>query len=83
MSVSVTRGGTRVRRDGFEEAFLRERLGQVLIRSHHPTPARSNKPSLDESITTACHETRIFLDERTGLVTVEARHHDVDEYQVG
>src|SRR3982751_419851 len=33
---SALRGGTiDVRRDGFEEALFRERLGQVLVRSHH------------------------------------------------
>ena len=45
--------------------------------------ARSNRPSLDDSmITGVAWNFGVFLDQRAGLVAVEARHHDVDEDEV-
>jgi len=46
--------------------------------------ARSNRPSLlDSMMTGICPEHLVVLDERTGLIAVETRHHDVHEDDVG
>ena len=46
--------------------------------------ARSNSPSLlDSMITGVFLEGAIVLDQRAGLIAVEARHHDVHEDDVG
>ena len=46
--------------------------------------ARSNRPSFDDSmITGVALMLAALLDERAGLVAVQARHHDVDEDEVG
>ena len=45
--------------------------------------ARSNRPSFDDSMITGVSlELGVLLDQRAGLVAVEARHHDVDEDEV-
>ena len=46
--------------------------------------ARSNKPSLEDSIITGiCTENLVVLDERAGLIAIETRHHDINENDVG
>src|SRR5664279_6269867 len=69
-------GGTvDVRSHGLEEAFFGKRLGEVLVGSHHPAAG-----PIEEAILRRQHDHRgpleflVLLDERAGLVTVEARH---------
>src|SRR5438105_3633783 len=75
--------GARMRRHRLQEAFLRERLRQILIRSHHASPR-----AVEKSIFRRQHhdgrvmKPRVLLDERARLITIEARHHDVDEDQI-
>ena len=70
--------------DRLEQAFLGERLGEVLIRSHH-APART----VEQPVLRREHddrrrvELRVLLDQRARLVAIEARHHDIDKDQVG
>jgi hypothetical protein len=76
------RAASHVRRHGLQQAFLRERLRQVLVGADHPTAG-----AVEKAVFRREHdhrhrvETAVFLDQRTGLVTVEPRHHDVDEDQ--
>src|SRR5690606_9396161 len=59
-----------------EQLVLGERLGQVLLRAHEP-PARA----VEEAVLARQHdhggvlEHAVVLDQRTGLIAVEARHH--------
>src|SRR5689334_15540943 len=73
-----------VRLDGAQQAFLREGLGEVFVRAHHAA-ARA----IEQAVLRREHDHRrlavlaALLDERARLVAVKARHHDVDEDEVG
>src|SRR5439155_4647869 len=79
-----SRRRARVRCDRLEQAFLRERLRQILVRSHHPASR-----AVEKSVLRRQHhdrrvmKSRVLLDERARLVAVESRHHDVDEHEIG
>ena len=66
--------------DRVQQLVLREGLGEVMFRAHDPA-ARAIK----QSVLARQHDDRdrledlVVLDERTGLITVESRHHDVNE----
>src|SRR5882672_4231525 len=74
----------RVRAHSFQQAVLGERLGQVLVRTHHPAA----RP-IEQSVLRGEHDhgrprkMRVLLDERAGLVPVQARHQNVHEYDIG
>src|SRR5260221_662446 len=63
-----------------EQRFLGEGLGQVLVGTGEPA-ARA----IEDAVLAREHdhrgrfENRVLLDQSAGLVTVEPRHHDVDE----
>src|SRR5438094_8496731 len=63
-----------------QQAFLREGLGEVFVRSDHAA-ART----VEEAVLRRKHDhrrlmvLRALLDERARLVAVQTRHHDVDE----
>src|SRR4051812_34164055 len=62
-----------------EERFLGKWLGEIAVRAGEP-PARA----VEHSVLARKHDHGrglqhgVLLDERAGLVAVEARHHDVD-----
>src|SRR5690606_32452516 len=66
--------------DGVEEFLAREWFGDVLLGTHD-APARL----VEQAVLGGQHDHRrllehlIVLDQRAGLVAVQARHHDVDE----
>src|SRR5690349_16640675 len=82
MAMRCLSGGFDVVRDRGDQPLLGEGLGQVAIGSGE-TPART----VEHAVLAREHddrrrlELRVLLDERAGLVAVEARHHDVDEDQ--
>ena len=67
-----------------EQALLGEGLGEVLVAADH-APARA----VEQAVLRRQHDHRgrlvlaALLDQRAGLVAVQARHHDVDEDEVG
>src|SRR6266480_7608766 len=80
----LSRRRARVRRDRLEQAFLRKRLRQILVRSHHPASRTVEKPVLRrQHHDRRVMKSRVLLDERARLVTVEPRHHDVNEDEIG
>jgi hypothetical protein len=66
--------------DCLDQAFLGERLGEIAIGAGEPAAC-----AVEHAVLAGQHdhrrrfEQRVLLDERAGLVTVEPRHHDVDE----
>src|SRR5258706_14490515 len=66
--------------DCLEQRLLRERLGEIAVGPGEPA-ARA----IEHAVLAREHdhrrrlELRVLLDERAGLVAVQARHHDVDE----
>src|SRR5271154_1968767 len=70
--------------DRVQQFVFGEGLGQVVFRSHDAAAG-----PIEQAILAGQHDHRdlfehlVVLDQRTGLVTVEARHHDIDEYDVG
>src|SRR5574337_1038288 len=76
----MTRRDTDMAMDRAEQLVAREWLGQVLLGSHD-APARL----VEQAILRTEHDHRrgaelgVVLDQRTGLIAVEPRHHDVDE----
>src|SRR5689334_13747941 len=70
--------------DCSEQLVLRERLRQILLRADETPPRAIEQPVLARQ-----HDDRrvleraVVLDQRAGLITVEPRHHDVDEDDVG
>src|ERR1700726_1786673 len=72
---------------GFDRAqqfVFGERLRQIVLRAHDAAPG-----SIEQSVLARQHDDRylpeylVVLDQRTSLVTVEARHHDVHEHDIG
>src|SRR5690606_29399219 len=67
-----------------EQLVLRERLRQVLLGADQ-SPARA----VEQAVLARQHddgrvlEHAVVLDQRAGLIAVQARHHDVDENDVG
>src|SRR5712664_1230760 len=82
MAISSCTNG-RVRAYGFQKAVLREWLGQIFVRAHHS----ATRP-IKQAVLGRQHdhgrsgEVRVFLDQRAGLIPVQARHHDVHEDDV-
>src|SRR6185437_8627507 len=72
-----------MRLDRAQELVLGERLGEVVLRADDSTPGPIEQPVLggqhDDGNGT---EYLVVLDEGTGLIAIEARHHDVDEHDV-
>src|SRR5579862_2818302 len=70
--------------DRTEELVLGERLGQVVLRAHDTSAG-----AVEKAVLARQHDHRnllehlVVLDERARLVTVEPRHHDVHEHDVG
>src|SRR5467141_999088 len=83
MAISSGTNG-RVRPYGFQKTILREGLGQVFVRAHHS----ATRP-VKQAVLGRQHdhggggEVCVFLDQRAGLIPVEARHHDVHENDIG
>src|SRR6266853_42634 len=83
MAISSSANG-RVRAYGFQKAVLREWLGQIFVRAHHS----ATRP-IKQAVLGRQHdhgrggEVRVFLDQRAGLIPVQARHHDVHEDDIG
>src|SRR5690554_6099537 len=80
MGVPAPRSGGDVLADGVEEFLARERLGDVLLGADD-APAGL----VEQAVLGREHDHRrgleqlVVLDQRAGLVAVQARHHDVDE----
>src|SRR5271154_653198 len=72
-----------VRFDRSQQLVFGKRLGQVMFRSND-APARP----IEQTVLAGQHDHRnlfedlVVLDQRTGLVSVEARHHDVYEHDI-
>src|SRR3569833_1830381 len=72
-----------MRLDRAQELVLGERLGEVVLRADDATP----RP-IEQAVLGGQHddgngtEYLVELDEGTGLIAIEARHHDVDEHNV-
>src|SRR5467141_3978058 len=83
MAISSGTNG-RVRPYGFQKTVLGKWLGQIFVRAHHP----ATRP-IKQAVLGRQHdhgrggEVRVFLDQRAGLIPVQARHHDVHEDDVG
>src|SRR5690606_6686356 len=80
MDVPAPRSGGDVLADGVEEFLARERFGDVLLGADD-APAGL----VEQAVLGREHDHRrgfeqlVVLDQRAGLVAVQARHHDVDE----
>src|SRR5690554_920763 len=80
MDVPAPRSGVDVLADGVEELLAREWLGDVLLGADD-APARL----VEQAVLGGQHDHRrgleqlVVLEQRAGLVAVQARHHDVDE----
>ena len=69
--------------DSTKKLIFREGLGQILLRADKAAARPIEQPSLlDSMITGVCLNTFVVLDQRTSLITVQTRHHDVDKYDV-
>src|ERR1700749_470240 len=72
-----------MRLDRAQELVLGERLGQVVLRADDANP----RP-IEQAVLRGQHddgngkEYLVVLDEGTGLIAIEPRHHDVDEHDV-
>src|SRR5437660_4240149 len=85
MAMAISSGTNgRVRPYGFQKTILREGLGQIFVRAHH-SPARTIKQTVlgRQHDHGRVGEMCVFLDQRAGLIPVQARHHDVHEDDVG
>src|SRR5262252_5603992 len=74
----------RVHAHSLQQAVFGKGLGEVLVRTHHPATR-----AVEQSVLRGKHdhggarEPRVLLDERAGLVSVQARHQNVHEDHVG
>src|SRR3970282_2101376 len=69
-----------VRANRVEEFLAREWLGQVLLGAYDATPRLVEQPILGRKHDDrCCLESLVVLDQRTRLVAIQPRHHDVDE----
>src|SRR5258706_11617852 len=70
--------------DSLQQALFGEGLGEIFVRPDHAAAGAIEKTVLGRQHD---HRRRLvlaaLLDERTRLIAVEARHHDVDEDEVG
>src|SRR5579871_1509392 len=79
----ISQSSTDMRFDRIEQLVLGEGLGQIVLRAHDASARAIEQPVLRGE-----HDDRnraeyfVVLDERAGLVAVEARHHDIDKYDV-
>src|SRR6267154_148715 len=85
MAMAISSGTNgRVCPYGFQKAILREGLGQIFIRAHHSATRPIKQAVLGRQHDHGCvGEVCVFLDQRAGLIPVQARHHDVHEDDVG
>ena len=73
-----------MRLDSREQFVLRERLREVVLGSHDASAS-----PVEQTVFRRQHDYRnrfenfVVLDERASLISVESRHHDVDEHDVG
>src|SRR5690554_3053840 len=80
IGVPAPRSGGDVLADGVEEFLARERFGDVLLGADDAAAGLVEQPVLRRE-----HDHRrgleelVVLDQRAGLVAIQARHHDVDE----
>src|SRR5450755_4216120 len=69
--------------DRSQQFVFSKRLGQVMFRSYDAAAS-----SIEQTILAGQHDHRnlledlVVFDQRTGLVSIEARHHDVHEHDV-
>src|ERR1700744_5285474 len=69
--------------DRSQQFVFGERLGQIVFRPYDAAPSPVEQPILARQ-----HDHRnlledfVVLDQGTGLVSIQARHHDVDEHDV-
>src|SRR5882762_5410572 len=83
MAISSGTNG-RVHAYGFQKTILRKWLGQIFVRAHHSATRPIKKAVLGRQHNHGGGgEVRVFLDQRAGLIPVEARHHNVDENDIG
>src|SRR5512137_1263598 len=84
MSMRATFLSPNVRFDRTQQLFLGERLGEVVLGADDAAAG-----TIEQAILGRKHddgdgaEDLVVLDQRAGLVAIEARHHDVDEDDVG
>src|SRR6266853_2090708 len=82
MAISSSTNG-RVRPYGFQKTVLRKWLGQIFVRAHHSATRPIKQTVLGRQHNHGrSGEVRVFLDQRAGLIAVQARHHDVHEDDV-
>src|SRR5260221_1984186 len=82
MAISSGTNG-RVRPDGSQETIVRKWLGQIFVRAHHSAACPIKQAVLGRQHDHGrSGEVRVFLDQRAGLIPVQARHHDVHEDDV-
>ena len=68
---------------GTDEVILREGLGEIFIRADQAASS-----AVENAVLARQHDygraakSRIPLDQRAGLISIETRHHDVNEYNV-
>src|SRR5690606_23090074 len=73
-----------MRLDCTEQLFFAERFGQVLVGPHDAALGL-----VEQTILGRQHDYRrrlegtVVLDQRTGLITIQPRHHDIDEDDAG
>src|SRR5713101_7638542 len=83
MAISSGANG-RVRAYGFQKTILRKWLGQIFVRAHHTATRPIKKAVLGRQHDHGGGgEVCVFLDQRAGLIPVQARHHDVHENDIG
>src|SRR6266481_8086875 len=85
MAMAISSGTNgRVRPDGFQKTILRKWLGQIFVRAHHSATRPIKQTVLGRQHDHGrSSEVRVFLDQRAGLIPVQARHHDVHEDDIG
>src|SRR5690606_27472814 len=72
-----------VARNRSQQLVLRERLGQILLRTDEPSPRPIEQPVLaGQHDHRGIFEELVVLDQGAGLIAVETRHHDIDEDDV-
>src|SRR5712691_9420685 len=83
MAISSGTNG-RVRAYGFQKTILRKWLGQIFVRAHHSATRPIKKAVLGRQHNHGGGgEVRVFLDQRAGLIPVQARHHNLHENDIG
>src|SRR6266851_404392 len=83
MAISSGTNG-RVRAYGFQKTILRKWLGQICVRAHHSATRPIKKAVLGRQHDHGGGgEVRVFLDQRAGLIPVQARHHNIHENDIG